>query len=181
MKHMVELELQIEGLEQRLDQLQQDFAARLETEVEESAEEAILAGYELGYLQAIVKMAEKKLFLEEASNLFDEIAMSSDKITSESVEELLNEIDDELDFDGEDEDDFEQEWEDEEEWDESDFYWDEEEKADDEELELENEEIEQTVSAPTAKEVAAAIRSWVGGEIPSELVNEEDEEEEVGV
>jgi hypothetical protein len=137
--------------------------AKLEEEMEAVAEEAVLAGYELGYLQAIVNMAEKKVFLQEASKTFDEVMLAPEIVDFESLEGLVSEIDafdDALKVDEEDED-----WE-------SDFDWDTTESYAEEKSEEDSEEDSEEVV--TESQVAEAIRSWIGHVKVEETVGEEE-------
>ena len=172
-----ELEAQVAELELQIDEMHEEFAeleeqfdaeiAELDEEMEAVAEEALLAGYELGYLQSAVKTAEKQVFLAEAANAFDEIMVAPEVVDGESIEDLVAEIDA---FDAELFDD-EDEWEEEEYLDEEDCLDVEEEEALFEENELDEEQSEDAV---TASEVAAAIRSWVG-HVKAEEVAEQEE------
>ena len=168
-----ELEQKVEDMYEKLAELQAQFdqkAADFEEEKEAVAEEGILAGYELGYLQAIVKMTEKKAFLEEASSAFDEIMFAPEMLDVESLEGLVSEIDafdESLGIDEEDDD-----WEDDIEWEDDVEEWE-----DDDEYEYgEDDESNQQDSEEslTQSEVVEAIRSWIGHVKEEEAVPEEE-------
>ncbi len=170
---VAELEQRLEGVYEKLDELQAHFDQKmisLEEEREAVAEEAILAGYELGYLQAVVKMTEKKAFLQEASNTFDEIMFAPEMLDVASLEGLVSEIDafdESLGIDEEDED-----WEDDIEWEDDDVEWDDNDEYEDDENNQQDSE-----EALTESEVFEAVRSWIADVKEEESVPEEELEE----
>jgi hypothetical protein len=159
-----ELRALVEQLEQQVETMHDEFAAleeqfdgelaELDEEMEAVAEEALLAGYELGYLQSTVKMVEKQVFLAEAANTFDEIMIAPELLDVESIEDLVEEIDA---FDEE-----------------LDFELDEDEEIEEQEALFEDDE-EKNGEAVTASEVAAAIRNWVGGHTEVAEATEQEE------
>ena len=84
-----QLEEQIAELEQQVENLFVQLAESKEL----IAEEALLAGYELGYLQAVVNRTEKELFVEQASNSFNDVMAAPEALGRESLADLLTEID----------------------------------------------------------------------------------------
>lgn len=154
-----QLEKQVAELEQQVEHLFEQLAESKEL----IAEEALLAGYELGYLQAVVNRTEKELFLEQASISFDEVMAAPETLDREALQDLLTEIDT---FDDVFIADLEQE---------------EESQADEmliEEMIFSHEDDFSSLEEITDSEVTAAVRSWLGHVEEAVEKNTQEEQQE---